>query len=220
MAFGIFGVSSHSLANQLLSKPEEEATEIFKTWGHLYLSHSEFAKNLNNSLTESQKNLFIEISKKTYECSVVLEVQKSDNDESKCLRDLMKNYDKKDTDDLIRSINKLKIKSNYYEVRDVSWQYNQILRFHQHLFVGDSYKLLANFTNEEKSFIEILISKHNHWFYHYTDVTAFENYAEFWKDDEMFHRVYHRIEEIEIENKQIHNGLLRTRRNVLVDYVL
>lgn len=194
MAFGVFQASADD--RKVATVPDGKVFYLFVKWCTLYLNHPEFSKKLDATLTKEQRELFVEVSKKTYHCYIqnLLDVKGME----KCAKKLLKNYDTKTIENLVATIHKVEGQLPARQIGDVSRKYEQIFKIYTVLVqkIGLGVKLLGEFDDKEKNFLEALVQKYNHWFFNTKDMTAFEDLAKYFIDDLNFRNIYKKVEKI------------------------
>lgn len=197
MFFGNLNVSSEELSGP------EKAVDISRTYVELYLSRSEFAKKLDATLTEVQKDFFTQISHQTYLC--FFSNNGDDKKNERCVENLIENRRMKNIDDVLNIIQKVKSELPSEKIRDISLEYDHLFDFYSVLVKHPELapKLLHKFDEEEKKFIETYVSKQNYYLFHITDINALVDLGAFMKDSEIFQRVLQKVENIE---KKVHES--------------
>lgn len=178
--------------------PSKKADDIFWTWADLYLNHPEFLAKVDAAFTKDQQKLSTEIVNKAYNC-LFLRLDSNATLRAECLEKFINDYDVKELDEIIDKLIEAKNSLPSEKVRNVSAKYKAVFEFYfklaQKMLPG--VRLPTQFNQEEREFMENLVEKYNHWFFHITDISTFSDFAAFMKDREILRSVFEKIEEIE-----------------------
>lgn len=208
MTFGVFKASSNEIQFKSTS-PAKKAGWITAVKFELFLNHPEFAETLRSFWTKDQDKLFFEISKLGYECfsSSLGENEKTEA----CCEIFMKNYEIKKVDDLIDLIKRVIQFLPKEKIQSALHGYFRIFRFYTKIVQKSNcgMKLINQFDEKEQKFIEVLVEKHNKWFFHHSNMYNYEDFAAYMKDNQLYHSVLEKVEQLEemfkIENRNHNN---------------